>query len=176
MLIKRYRKHMSWGHCRAQEGCLQCMAYLDGDISEALPYLNGLLGGFLYVLNPPSVSFKLKGRIVVVYTTRIGISTVKDETEAEEILDFLVESINRMWERRSEIQPRFEAVQKPNVVEILRILQGADCTICGEPSCVAFAVQIAEGERQLEDCPALSEDKRQQLREYLHRLSEEGSP
>jgi hypothetical protein len=36
-------------------------AHLDQDIGEVIPYLNAALGGFQYIKDPPSVSFKLHG-------------------------------------------------------------------------------------------------------------------
>jgi ArsR family metal-binding transcriptional regulator len=143
------------------------MAHLEEDISEVLPYLNASLEGFLYIEEPPSVSFRVKGRVVVVFPDRIGITVVKDEIEADEILDWMKERINEAWERRLEIAPRFEPFPRPSVVEILKTLQGASCIDCGEASCVSFAVRVAEGEKQPDDCPAIPEEKREKLKEYL---------
>ncbi len=170
--LSGYTKHFSWAECRSREGCLQCMAHLDSDISEVIPYLNSELNGFLFLEDPLSFSFRMKEKVVVVFHDRIGINMVRDENEADEILDLVCKKINEVWSRRFEIEPLREATPQPNVVEILRILQGISCSDC-EASCLVFAVQLAGGEKNPEDCPKIPEEKRRMIREYLNQPESE---
>jgi ArsR family metal-binding transcriptional regulator len=167
MLLKKYRKEINYSQCNANYGSLQCIAHLDEDISEALPYVNATMGGYQYTTEPPSVTLKTEGRVIVLYPRQIAISYVEDDTEAEEVLEWIRQKINTTWKMRGEIEPCFEGYARPNIIEILRILKDVDCRECGQPSCVAFAVEIAEGRMTLEDCPMLSEEHRVRLESYL---------
>jgi ArsR family metal-binding transcriptional regulator len=173
MLLTAYQKRMLWSPCNPTEKKLQCMADLDADISKVLPYMNALLRGFQYLDDPPSVAFKIRGRIIVLHPSKISINSVENEIEADAILSWLLEVINRTWERRNEIEPSFAAFPKPNVVEILRRLEGETCSECGEPSCLSFALQLADGEKSPDDCPMLPEEKRERIKAYLAQVQHE---
>ncbi len=45
MLLKSYKKKIFRPECNPSFQSLHCVAHLDQDISEALPYLNAVLGG-----------------------------------------------------------------------------------------------------------------------------------
>jgi ArsR family metal-binding transcriptional regulator len=93
MLLKQYRKEF----CRPpnpEARHLRCVAYLDEDISEVLPYLNTLLNGHQYIKNPPSLTFKFNGKLITLYAKEIGINIVKDEEEAHSLLKWLEKEIN----------------------------------------------------------------------------------
>ena len=45
MLLKGYRKKIFWTECNPSFQSLHCIAHLDEDIREVLPYLNTVLGG-----------------------------------------------------------------------------------------------------------------------------------
>ena len=51
MLLKSYTKEIFRPECNPSFESLHCIAHLDQDISEALPYLNAELGGFEYLKN-----------------------------------------------------------------------------------------------------------------------------
>ena len=61
---------------------LRCVASLDTDITEVLPYLNTVLGGHQYFSDPPSLTLKLPGKLVTLYARKIAINILKDEQEA----------------------------------------------------------------------------------------------
>jgi hypothetical protein len=60
MLLKGYRKEIVRPECRPEAQSVHCIAYLDEDITQVIPYLNAVLGGFQYLKDPPSVSFKVR--------------------------------------------------------------------------------------------------------------------
>jgi len=45
-----------------------------------------------------------------------------------------------------------------NTVEILKLLDKSNCRKCNEPTCLAFAVKVAQGQRALHECPSLEDD------------------
>lgn len=170
MMIGSYRKKMLWSDCRANEGCLRCIAELDEDISSVLPYLNSALRGYQYTKDPLSVTLKIDGALVTVYSTQVALNNIKTEEEADRILEWLKEKVNDTWAKRHEIEPRFESRPKPSIVEILKILHHADCLECGDISCVTYAVQLAEGKTLPDACPTIPQERKEKLSAYLDQL------
>jgi hypothetical protein len=52
MLLKGYRKEVFRPKCNPSFQSRHCIAHLDQDISEVLPYLNAVHGGFEYLKEP----------------------------------------------------------------------------------------------------------------------------
>ena len=146
---------------------LRCFAQLDGDIGEALPYLNTRLKGHQFSPDPPMLTLKLPGKLVTLTSHEIAINIVKDQDEAEDILKWLTEEINATWERRGEITPSFEAAVPPRVLDVLKWLPRSNCRACGRPTCMVFAVQLAQGTQGCDGCPSLDQENQKRLREYL---------
>ena len=94
---------------------MHCIAELDEDVSDALPYLNVVLGGFEYIVDPPSVTFKAYGKLITVYGRRIAVNALKDEAEAETILTWLKKEINEAWENREWIEPCFQGRSRATI-------------------------------------------------------------
>jgi ArsR family metal-binding transcriptional regulator len=140
---------------------------LDQDIGEVLPYLNAVLGGFDYIKEPPAVIFKVHGKLITVYPRKIAVNALKDEEEADKILEWLKREINSAWEKRIEIKPRFEGSGQPKILEILKRLPKTNCRECGQPTCMVFSTLIAQGVKGPEDCPSLTGEERKRLQEYL---------
>ena len=169
MLLKQYRKEF----CRPpnpEARHLRCVAYLDENISDVLPYLNTVLNGHQYIKKPPSLTLKFNGKLITLYAKEIGINIVKDEDEADNILKWLKKEINDTWKRRKEIEPSFEVAKKPGVLNILKRLPKTNCQECGQPTCMVFAVLVTEGKKSPEDCPQLDVKNKIKLREYLEQF------
>ncbi len=167
MLLKGYHKEVVRPECRPEAQSVHCIAHLDEDITEVIPYLNAVLGGFQYIKDPPTVSFKVHGKLIAVHPRKICVNALKDESEGDKIIEWLKEEINETWERRGEIEPRFEGAPKPKVIEILKLLPRTNCRDCGQPTCMVFATQVAEGGKGPEDCPPLREENKAKLDAYL---------
>jgi len=167
MLLKGYTKEIFRPECNPRFQSLHCIAHLEQDVSEALPYLNTSLGGFEYFKDPPTVTFRTHGKIITVHPREIAVNALRDEKEADKILEWLKREINEAWEKRDEIEPRYEGAPKPKILEILRLLPLTNCRDCGQPTCMVFATRLAEGAKGSEDCQPLKEEKRGKLREYM---------
>jgi len=48
-------------------------------------------------------------------------------------------------------------------LEIFKLLPKTNCKKCGMPTCLAFAMQLAQKRAKLEDCPDVSEEAKQEL-------------
>jgi ArsR family metal-binding transcriptional regulator len=133
-----------------------CYAHLDQDVSAALPYLNAELGGFEYIADPPSVTFRSQGKIITVYGRKIAVNAISDAAEAEKIVQWLQREINHAWENRHRITPTTESLARPQVIDILKMLPRTNCRKCGAATCMVFAAWAAEGGKGAADCPELS--------------------
>jgi len=167
MLLKGYRTEIFRPEQNPQFESLHCIAHLEQDISEALPYLNTLLGGFDYLKDPPALILKSRGRLIALHPRKIAINALKNEGEAEKILKWLMAEINTAWERRGEIEPCFEGLPRPGILEIFKRLPRTNCRKCNEPTCLVFATRLAEGVKAAADCPEMLEPARQGLEEFL---------
>jgi ArsR family metal-binding transcriptional regulator len=146
---------------------LHCIARLDQDISEVLPYLNAVLGGFEYVNDPPAVTLRSQGKLITVHGRKIAIGALRDEAEAVKILEWLKREINAAWEARESIEPCYEGAPKPKVIDILKLLPKTNCQQCGELTCMVFAVRMAEGAKGTENCPPLGAENKRRLDNYM---------
>jgi ArsR family metal-binding transcriptional regulator len=171
MLLETYTRKIFRAECNPQFESLHCIAHLDQDVSEALPYLNAVLGGFEYLKEPPAVIFRSHGRLITVHGREIAVNALNDEAEADKILEWLKREINQAWEKRAEITPSTEGAPKPQVFEILKILPRTNCRQCGEATCMVFAARAAEGVKSASDCPPLAGEARERFEAYLGRFN-----
>ena len=173
MLLTGYRKEIFRPECNPSFQSLHCFAHLDQDVGEALPYLNAALGGFEYSTDPPSVTFRVHGKIITVHPRLMAVNALKDEAEADKILEWLKREINQAWENRADIQPSYTGLPRPLLLEILKLLPRTNCKKCGQPTCMVFAALAVEGGKGVEDCPDLDADQAARLGEYLRRFFRE---
>jgi ArsR family metal-binding transcriptional regulator len=167
MLLQGYRKEMFRPKCNPNFQSVHCVARLDQDIAEVLPYLNTALGGGDYVKSPPALTLRVHGKLITLHAREIFVNALNDEEEAEKILGWLKKEINEAWEKRAEIVPSFETPAVPQMMEILRLLPKTNCRKCGEPTCTVFAVKAAEGVKSAEDCSENKAGNEELLRRYL---------
>jgi ArsR family metal-binding transcriptional regulator len=170
MFLKEYRKEIFRPECNPNFQSVHCIAHLESDISEVLPYLNTALGGSTYTQDPPSVTFKVHGKLITVHSQKIAINALKDEEEADKILLWLKQEINDAWEKREQIKPSFQGISKPQVLEILKLLPRNNCCQCGQATCMVFSLLVADGVKGPEDCPGLSDPYKTKLQEYLEQF------
>jgi ArsR family metal-binding transcriptional regulator len=170
MLLKGYREEISRPACNNTFQSLHCIAYLDEDIGEALPYLNAVLGGNTYIKDPPSVTFKTQGKLITVHPRKIAVNALRDEEEARHIIEWLKREINDAWENRDKIVPKFDGKSKPHILEIYKLLPKTNCRRCGQPTCMMFASLATEGIKGAGDCPEMTEHNVNRLQDYLCRF------
>ena len=48
-------------------------------------------------------------------------------------------------------------------LQIYRLLPRTNCKECGVPTCLAFAMRLAQGQANLSDCPYVSEEAKASL-------------
>ncbi len=168
MLLSGYVKDISLPVCNSSFQSLHCIAYLNEDITEVLPYLNAELGGHQYIKEPPSVTFKINGRLITIHPKKIAVNALESAEQADKILEWLRQQINDIWERHGEIEPSYKRAASPTLLDILKLLPRTNCKKCGQPTCLVFATQIMEGGKGPEHCPALNAAERRKLEDYLN--------
>jgi ArsR family metal-binding transcriptional regulator len=150
---------------------IHCVAHLGEDIEGVIPYLNAELGGTSFTKDPLSVTFKVHGKLITIHPMKVAINELKDENEAEKILQWLKNAINKTWERRNEIEPIYEGERKPVLLEILKLLPKTNCLECNEPTCMVFAARVAEGVKNQNGCPYLESENKTKLEGYLSQFN-----
>lgn len=167
MLLTGYTKRISRPECNPSSEAVYCIASLNEDVAEALPYLNAVLHGLEYFRDPPEVVFHLQGRSIKVGAREIAVNRLADEEEADRVLKWWKDKINEVWEKREGIAPCYEGKIKPRLIDVLRLLPKTNCQKCGQPTCMVFASQVVEGKCSAEHCPELSGENREKLSLYL---------
>ncbi len=167
MILNTYRLEIFNNECMPGAMTVQCFAHLDRDIGAALPYVNAVLGGFEYIKDPPSVTFRVQGKLITVHKQKIAINALKNESEARKIVEWMAREINDAWEKRNEIEPCYEGMSKPKLIEILKLLPKTNCKECGFQTCMVFASMVAEGAKVASDCPWLEMENKYKLLAYM---------
>ncbi|MFP4033466.1 MAG: (Fe-S)-binding protein [Desulfococcaceae bacterium] len=167
MLLSGCKTEIFRPECNPSFASVHRVAHLDEDIAPVLPYLNAALGGAQYLEDPPEAMFHHRGRIINAGGREIAVNALGDADEAERILRWLTEEINRTWEARDEITPRRHLPAKPKIIDILRFLPKTNCRKCGQPTCMVFAVRAAEGVVGAENRPELDDERRAELTAHL---------
>lgn len=171
MLLKSYTLEIFKSKCQADARGVHCFAHLEQDVSEALPYLNSVLGGFQYLSDPPAVTFRVQGKLITVHGRKIAVNALKDETEARKIVEWLKNEINHAWDKKETIKPCTTGMPKPGIFEILKCLPKTNCRACKEPTCMVFATKVAEGAKGPDDCPQMGEQAHKKLSEYMKQFN-----
>lgn len=167
MLLQGYTLEIFKSKCQSEAQGVHCFAHLDNDVAAVLPYLNTVLGGFVYTREPPALTLKNYGKLITIHPRKIAVNALRDREEAEKIVAWLQREINETWERRTEIEPSTESARQPVLLEVLKLLPRTNCRECREPTCLVFAAKVIEGAKDQHDCPPMTEGNRQQLAAYL---------
>ncbi|MCL6561155.1 MAG: hypothetical protein K6U74_20685 [Firmicutes bacterium] len=158
MYLRSY-KIIGVGPCLADGTHFRVTALLSRDISELMPYLNTALNFCTYEQFGPTLTFKCKGSPVVLHPDRVTVGQLREVDDAEDILDALVEFVNRINGRREELRPEHTTKELPQPRDIYTLLPQTNCGDCGEPACTAFTVKLVKGEKRGEECLHLSPEK-----------------
>lgn len=169
-MLKNYRLEIFKSKCQPDAKGVHCFAHLEEDVSQVLPYLNAVLGGFEYLNDPPAVTFRAQGKLITVHGKKIAVNALKDEPEAKKIIEWLKREINLAWENKSRIEPCYTGMPKPGIVEILKLLPKTNCRECGETTCMVFATKVAEGAKGREDCTQIGLSEGQKLDLYMQQF------
>ncbi|WP_292386974.1 (Fe-S)-binding protein [Methanosarcina sp. UBA5] len=158
---------------------MPCVA--DPSMSRIVANMTPPLGGILKILEPlfPRSRYLDKKRslmiqkddiIITIYSSgKVSIGMIKNETEANKVLEELRNTINEAI--KIGVVPAPGEKLKTEVMEIYRYLPQTNCGICKEQDCYSFAVKLIAGEATLEKCKLLKEAKYAANQEHLQVLT-----
>ncbi|MCM8788252.1 MAG: hypothetical protein NC907_00500 [Candidatus Omnitrophica bacterium] len=141
--------------CLAMPERIRFIAEMDRDISEIMPYLNAVFEDAIYNHKGPYITLKKDDRLVSVAGKQLTGSKVIDLKDAEELIKWFKAIVNRCYENRNSIKPNTERRRKLTPLDIYKLLPRTNCKKCGEATCMAFAVKIAEEQKNILACAEL---------------------
>lgn len=171
MLLKNYSFETMLPECNPRAETINAVAELSEDIGIILPYLASIIKVCTYDDKTKTLTFKHKGKGVAVYPRKITITRLQDREDAKRVLDELKDLINKTYDHRDNIQPRYKKGGELKYLEVFKLLPGTNCKECGEPTCLAFANKLVQQETDIAQCSPLFsgqfEEKRAKLLDML---------
>jgi len=158
MLIESYELEINISTHSTEEFEYEAIAHLPVDIREVLPYLNATLKRAVYLPDEPALSWRYEGKNIGFWPDRIAVDHLESREEAEEVIQWLVQMVNDVWDRRDEIEPDTTTHKRLQPLEILRLLPQTNCKACGESTCFNFALKLAAGQADIKQCHPLYQD------------------
>lgn len=138
--------------CVADETKIRIIAKITGNLEPVFPYLNALIPNASYAPGAQTLTYLDGHRMVVLYPRRIAMAKPDELVDAWLRLADIRRMANDAWARRDEIEPNYTIRKKPPALEILKRLPGTNCGLCGEMTCMAFALRLWGGEARLGAC------------------------
>ena len=129
------------------------------DLTPLIPYVNAAARRPEFYADTPAVLWMHGDRKVAMRPHLISVSHVVDKEAAAEDVGDVVDWLNDLWERRDEITPLSEPKPLPPLMSVLKLLPMSNCGDCGLPTCTAFAVNLIEADKRMEDCPFLGSEE-----------------
>jgi len=156
--------------CLADPEKIRVIAEISDEIHEVFPYLNAILKGCIY--NHPALTLTIKkdGKLFTLHAHHITLAKIEDEKEAEEILDWLRDMINKTYEKRDQIELNYSMSAELKALDIFKLLPGTNCKKCGELTCLAFAVKVVGRDTEIVRCNPLFSEKYQGKKNVLIEL------
>lgn len=155
MLIEEFNLEVFTPPCLPGAETWTAVAHVQTDLGPVLPYLNASLQGAVFNQAARALIWKEKEVGIAVHHDRVVIGNLEDRVQAQEVLDELIDRINRSWERRKEISPSYETRPRPTPMAVFQLLPGTNCRECGHPTCFTFALKLVAEQQTALDCPVL---------------------
>ena len=136
---------MFFGPCMADESRIRLIAFLAGDLTAVLPYVNCTMPQACFQRG--SQHAYVHGRPAHDYLVprRIAIGKADDLVDGWRTLERIRVLVNRTWAQRGTIVPSYVLRSKPPALEIYKRLPRTNCRACGEQTCMAFAASLWQG-------------------------------
>lgn len=172
MLIESYDLKVTVSTHSDEEFEYEAIAHLSVDISPVLPYLNATLSRGIYVPERPSLAWRHDEHNIGFWPNRIAADGLESREQATEVIEQLVDLVNRTWDRRDELEPDTTTHKRLQPLELYHLLPRTNCRACGEDTCFNFALKLVAAQSELERCTPLyveegHEDERTQLESLL---------
>ena len=141
----------------------------DEDISPVFPYLNEVMPNARYDHDNQTLILRESNQTYAFRSREIRIGRADNWRQAQELADEIIEKLNRIWEERNSITPRFTERKSPTIIDIFKLLPRNNCRDCGYSTCLAFAADLRTGTTQIDQCTPLSNKNRVEILELFVR-------
>lgn len=148
----------------------EAIAYLDVDISPALPYLNAILPRGVYAPKGPALSWRQEGHNIGFWPDRIAADDFHSREQATQMIECLVKLVNDTWARREQIEPDETTHPRLQPLQVYQLLPQTNCKACGQASCFNFALKLVTARTDLELCVPLYEPACDAKRAHLQAM------
>ncbi len=155
-LIEDYDIQLIEPGCAPGTGRRGALVSLPNDISAVFPYLNAVLADAQYDHQNQVLIWAEECQQYAFRPREIRVAHVEDAAEAQKIVSQLVEKVNKVWQERETITPRFTERKLASVIDIFRLLPQTNCRQCGYLTCLAYAADLRKSRARLEWCLPLS--------------------
>jgi ArsR family metal-binding transcriptional regulator len=145
-------------HCLAEPGRIIAIGKPNRPLDEVLPYLATLPGVIAWNPEALTLTFRRPHGFMTLYKDKVCITQVVDSTEGLQLFDALKEAVNAVWEKRTELIAVPTRKRAPRHLDIWELLPRSNCGMCGESTCLAFAVAVIQQKRSLAECLSLTTD------------------
>jgi len=166
-MIGEYELEVTSPPCHPGAERFNAKARLKDDIRQVLPYLNTVWKGAIYNQAEQVLTWRTGGRVVAVRPHDIAVSNLRDRYEAVRMVERLIKRIEKLWDRREEIQPSYKRREPPKALEVYKLLPGGNCRACGQPTCFILALKVATGEADVHECEPLFDGSHEEQRKVL---------
>jgi len=153
--------------CIADPSKIRLVAHISGDLGPVFPYLNAHMQGASYNPNGPSLTFMEGYRMIALYPHRIAVAKADEIVDAWRALEMLRVQTNSCWQNRGQITPSYEMRRKPPALEIYFRLPKTNCKLCGEKTCLAFALRLWSGDVIPRQCKPVFDGEFSHLKDAL---------
>jgi ArsR family metal-binding transcriptional regulator len=133
------------------------------DISPVFPYLNAILDNVSYDPENRILIWRERRQAYALRPNEIRVAPGEEPFDARLLASEIIERINRVWQERHNITPRFTDRRPTAVIDIYKLLPKTNCRQCGYATCLAFAAALRSGEACLEQCPPLLAEQKEKL-------------
>jgi ArsR family metal-binding transcriptional regulator len=144
--------------CLAEPGRIIVIGKPNRLLDEVLPYLATLPGIIAWNPETLTLTFRRPHGFMTLYEDKVSITQVVDTAEGLELFDALKDAINAVWEKRAELTAVTTKKRAPRHLDIWELLPRSNCGMCGESTCLAFAVAVIQQKRLLTECRPLQSD------------------
>lgn len=156
--------------CIADPHKIRIFADFSDDVGEILPYLNATLPTATFNQNDPALTFMRGPTLITIYPQKIAAAKVEHENAAVLLLEWIRSLINDTFEKKDSLDPSYQQTVRLNPIELYKYLPRSNCQVCGELTCLAFAVNVLSGEKIITNCSPLLESEFKENKDALFQL------
>ena len=138
--------------CVADETKIRIVAHISGELTAVFPYLNAEMRQASYNVHGPTFTFMDGYRMICAYPRRIAVAKADGIVDAWRTLESFRQQVNKTWSLRDSIEADYERREKPPALEIFKRLPRTNCRVCGEATCLAFAVKVWQASAAPSEC------------------------